>query len=269
MSNRLDFTLLALFMIILTGCRNEDEGKLTFEMLSAEKSVKLSNEELSPLCSVSLKMASATKESGEIGEKINAEVVYRLFNQEGIGIQAAMDQYIEQYCSSYRSHMLPLYNEDRADTTKRSWYEFHYIINTSTEQTSRNTLAYLATIDYSEGHANSIHQLLPINFYTTTGDYIKTSDIFVDGYETQLTPMLLKALMEREEVTTLDALKEKGYLQTVDMYTPQNYIVGDNTITFIFNPSEIASLELGTVQLILTYAQMQNIIKPNFLKSLQ
>ena len=117
MSNRLNFTLLALFMIILTGCRNEDEGKLTFEMLSAEKSVKLSNEELSPLCSVSLKMASATKESGEIGEKINAEVVYRLFNQEGIGIQAAMDQYIEQYCSSYRSHMLPLYNEDRADTT--------------------------------------------------------------------------------------------------------------------------------------------------------
>ena len=81
--------------------------------------------------------------------------------------------------------------------------------------------------------------------------------------------MLLKALMEREEVTTLDALKEKGYLQTVDMYTPQNYIVGDNTITFIFNPSEIASLELGTVQLILTYAQMQNIIKPSFLKSLQ
>ena len=269
MSNRLKFTLLTLLTVILTGCRNDNEGQLTFEMLSAEKSVKLSNEELSPLCSVSLKMASATKESGKVGEKINSEVVYRLFNQEGISIQAAMDQYIEQYCTSYRSHMLPLYNEDRADTTKRQWYEFHYIINTTTEQTSRNTLAYLATIDYSEGHSSSIHQLLPINFYTTTGDYIKTTDIFVDGYESQLNPLLLKALMEREDVNSLEALKEKGYLQTVDMYTPQNYIVGDNTITFIFNPSEIASLELGTVQLILTYAQMKKIIKPKFLKSLQ
>ena len=123
--------------------------------------------------------------------------------------------------------------------------------------------------DYSEGHANSIHELQPINFYTTTGDYIRTSDIFVDGYETQLTPILLKALMEREEVGSLDALKEKGYLQTVDMYVPQNYIVGDNTITFIFNPSEIASLELGTIELVLTYAQMKKLIKPKFLKSLQ
>lgn len=269
MSNRLKFTLLMLFMAVLTGCRDDNGGKLTFEMIEAGKSVRLSNEERSPLCSVSLKMASATKESGKIGEKINAEVVYRLFNQEGIGLEGAMEQYVEQYCSSYRAHMLPLYNEDRSDTTKRQWYEFHYIINSTTEQTSPNTLAYLATVDYSEGHANSIHQLLPINFYTTTGDYIRNSDIFVDGYETQLNPLLLKALMEREEVNTLDSLKEKGYLQTVDIYSPENYIVGDNTITFIYNPSEIASLEQGTIEIVLTYAQMKKFIKPAFLKSLQ
>ena len=258
-----------LTMAILTGCRNDNEGKLTFEMIESEKSVRLSNEERSPLCSVSLKMACATKESGEVGQKINSEVVYRFFNQEGIGLEGAMEQYVEQYCSSYRAHMLPLYNEDRTDTTKREWYEFHYIINSTTEQTSRNTLAYLATVDYSEGHANSIHQLLPINFYTTTGDYIKPTDIFVDGYETQLNPQLLQALMQREEVNTLDSLKEKGYLQTVDIYTPENFIVGDNTITFIYNPSEIASLELGTIQIVLTYAQMQKFIKPEFLKSLR
>ena len=119
MSNRLYFTFLVMFVAILTGCRDDNEGKLTFEMLEAEKSVKLSNEQLSPQCSVSLKMACATKESGEVGQKINAEVVYRLFNQEGVGLQGAMDQYVEEYCSSYRAHMLPLYNEDRADTTKR------------------------------------------------------------------------------------------------------------------------------------------------------
>ena len=269
MSNRLNLLLFLLLAAFFTSCRNDNDGKLRFEMIESEKTVKLSNEELSPLCSVSLKMACATKESGQIGEKINSEVVYRLFNQEGIELQVAMKQFTEQYCNAYRANMLPLYNIDRADTTKREWYEFHYILNSTTEQTSRNTLAYLATVDYSEGHANSIHQLLPINFYTTTGDYISLKDIFVDGYETQLTLLLLKALMEREEVNTLDSLKETGYLQTVDIYTPQNFIVGDNTVTFIYNPSEIASLELGTVQLILTYAQMQAFIRPEFLKSLQ
>ena len=135
MSNRLNFTLLALFMIILTGCRNEDEGKLTFEMLSAEKSVKLSNEELSPLCSVSLKMASATKESGEIGEKINAEVVYRLFNQEGIGIQAA-----------YYQHLY------RADVAKHAGLSCHHRLQRGPRQQHTSAAAYQLLHHYGRLH---------------------------------------------------------------------------------------------------------------------
>lgn len=269
MSNRIKWTFFLLFLMVLCSCSNENDGKLTFERLEAEKSVKLSNEELSPLCSVSLKMDCATKESGEVGEKINSTIVYRLFNQDGISMQAAMNQYTDAYTLSYKQHMLPLYNEDRADTTKRSWYEFHYIINATAEQTSRRTLAYLATIDYSEGHANSIHQLVPFNFYSATGEEILPKDIFVAGYETQLPRLLLEALMQKVEVNDLSQLKEKGYLTTVDMYVPENMIVSDNTITFIFNPSEIASLELGTIELVLTYAQMQKFIKPSFIKTLQ
>lgn len=266
---RIKWTFFLLLLMIFSSCRNDTEGQLTFERLEAEKSVKLSNEELSPLCSVSLKMDCATKESGEVGEKINSAIVYRLFNQDGVGMQAAMDQYTNAYTLSYKQHMLPLYNEDRADTTKRSWYEFHYIINATAEQTSSRTLAYLATIDYSEGHANSIHQLIPLNFYSKTGQQILPKHIFVAGYEPHLTRLLLKALMEKTETQTLNQLKEKGYLTTVDMYVPENFIVGDNTITFIFNPSEIASLELGTIELVLTYAQMKKLIKKQFLDSLR
>ncbi len=269
MTIRLKYVLFLTILTIFTGCRNEGEGQLTFEMLSAEKSIRLSNEELSPQCSVSLKLPCATKESGEVGQKINEAVVYRLFNQEDMGMQGAMDQFVEAYTMSYKSNMLPLYNADRADTTKRSWYEFHYIINATTEQTSKRTLAYLATIDYSEGHANSIHQLIPMNFNIETAKEIKMKDIFVDGYETQLPRLLLKALMEKTETQNREQLKEMGYLDQVEMYVPENFIVSDNTITFIFNPSEIASLELGTIELVLTYAQLKKYIKPAFIKSIQ
>lgn len=269
MNKILKLSLFLLILVFSSSCRNDDEGKLTFEMLETNQTVKLSNEDYSPLCSVSLKMASATKQSGEIGKKINNTVVYHLFNQDGMSLKGAMEQFTDTYVKTYKSNMLPLYNEDRTDTTKRSWYEFHYIINATTEQSSRRTLVYLATVDYSEGHANSIHQLLPINFYSETGEEIRINDIFVDGYETQLPPLLLKALMQKAEVNSLAALKEKGYLQTVDMYVPENFIVTDNTVTFVFNPSEIASLELGTIQLVLTYAQMAKLVKRNFLQSLK
>ena len=46
-------------------------------------------------------------------------------------------------------------------------------------------------------------------------------------------------------------------------------IGGNSTITFIFNPSEIASLELGTIELVLTYAQLKKFVKPAFIKSVQ
>ena len=269
MTNQLKYTLIFVILTVFTVCRNDDEGKLTFEMLESEKTIRLSNEELSPVCSVSLKLPCATQESGEVGKKINEAVVYRLFNQADMGMQGAMDQFAEAYTMSYKTNMLPLYNTDRADTTKRSWYEFHYIINATIEQTSKRTLAYLATIDYSEGHANSIHQLIPFNFKVETGKEIRMKDIFVDGYETQLPPVLLKALMEKTETQNLDQLKEKGYLDQVEMYVPENFIVSDNTITFIFNPSEIASLELGTIELVLTYDQLKKFVKPAFIKSVQ
>jgi hypothetical protein len=269
MTKQLKYTLFFVLMAVLASCRNNNANQLTFEIVQVDKSMNLSNEVQSPQCNVSLKMASATDESGEVGKKINDAVVYRLFNQTDMHMQGAMERFAEAYTMTYKTNMLPLYNEDRADTTKRSWYEFHYIIHATTEQTSKRTLAYLATIDYSEGHANSIHQLIPLNFYSDTGNEISMNKVFVAGYETQLPRLLLKALMEKTESQTLEQLKEKGYLEQVDMYVPENFIVGDNTITFIFNPSEIASLELGTIGLVLTYAQLKRFIKPAFIKSLQ
>ena len=87
MPNHIKWTIFLLLLVVFAGCRDEDEGKLKFEMLESEKTVKLSNEDLSPLCSVSLKMACATESSCEIGKKINNEVVYRIFNQDGVGMQ--------------------------------------------------------------------------------------------------------------------------------------------------------------------------------------
>lgn len=269
MTIRLKYTLFFVVMTLLASCSNEAGPQLTFEMLEADKTVHLSNEAKSPLCSVSLKMASATEASGELGQKINETVVYRFFNQEDMSLKGAMDSYVEAYTKSYKEHMLPLYNADRADTTKRSWYEFHYIINSSVEQSSRRTLVYLATVDYSEGHANSIHELVPINFYSSNAKEITLDDIFVDNYDMVVPAILLQALMEKIEVQNIGQLREKGYLNATEMYVPNHFIVGDDTITFIYNPSEIASLEHGTIELVLTYAQLQKFIKPSFIKSLQ
>lgn len=165
--------------------------------------------------------------------------------------------------------MVPLYNQDRADTTKRAWYEFHYIISAETQQGSKNTIVYLATVDYYEGGAHGTHQQVALNFEAKTGRLLTLSEIFAEGTENQLNNILLKALKEKTGLGTIGQLREKDYLKSVDIYAPENFIINDETITFIYNPSEIAAYSVGSTELIIPYSSMESILKNSFISSLQ
>ena len=179
-------------------------------------------------------------------------------------MKLAADAFAESYTDSYKKTMLPLYNQDRADTTKRSWYQYHYIINCSTQKGSKGTVAYLATIDYYEGGAHGINQLITLNFEAKTGRQLTLTDIFAPGYEQPLKNVLLKALKAKTGCSTLAALHEKGYLYSMDIFPSENFILGDETITFVYNPYEIAPYAVGSTELVISYDEVDKILKNSF-----
>ena len=79
-----------------------------------------------------------------------------------------------------------------------------------------------------------------MNFDNQTGELLTLSDLFVPGYRTALDEKLLEALLKQTEAKDLDDLHNKGYLYSMDMFVPENYIVGDDEVTFVYNPYEIA-----------------------------
>lgn len=261
--NRLKWTFLAM-IIMMVGCKQVDENTVEFETLTENKTVYLTTEEMSPACKVSLKLQSATKANGKRGELINKTVAERLFNMQDVSVKSAIKRFVENYTQSYRQTMLPLYNQDRADTTKRAWYEFHYVVTAETHQGSQKTVVYDATVDYYEGGAHGTHQQVVMNFEGKTGRLLTLEDIFAEGSEQQLNDILLNALMANKGVATLSELKEKGFLKAVDIYAPDNFIIGEETITFIYNPSEIAPHTEGATQLIIPYTALDKILKNSF-----
>ena len=50
----------------------------------------------------------------------------------------------------------------------------------------------------------------------------------------------------------------------MDMFIPENYIITDDKVTFIFNPYEIAPYALGSIELIITYSEVSQILNPSF-----
>lgn len=257
-------TFVALTALFIVACTSEPGNTILFDSVTTNKEVKLSNDEGSPICTVHLQLAYATDDNGHKAEIVNANILKQLLNMEDVTFQQAVDSFANTYTESYVRNYLPLYNQDRADTTKRSWYEYHYVITTDAHQGSQNTTVYIATIDYFEGGAHGINQQQTMNFKSDTGQLLTLDDIFVPGYESTLNNILQEALSEKVGAKNLQSLHEMGYLFSTDMFPSKNFILNDETITFIYNPYEIASYDKGSTELTLSLGNLDRILRPEY-----
>ena len=256
------FTFIALLACFILACSTEVDDTIVFDNITSDKDIKLSNDENSPVCAVHLQIATASeKKSGHKAEVINRIIQKQLLNMEELSMQQAADSFANAYTSTYLRNLLPLYNQDRADTAKRTWYEYHYVITSEARQGSKSTMAYIVTTDYYEGGAHGVNQRTTMNFDVQTGRLIGLNDIFVPGYENLLTAVLQKALCEKVGVANISDLRQKGYLVKMQMFPTPNFIFEDETITFIYNPSEIAPHTLGEIELVIPLSDLDQILR--------
>ena len=249
--------------LLLCACSEESET-ITFETVSANKTVALTADSLSPTCSVDIRLEQATARSGRAGEVINATVTERLLDRNDDNMQKSAEAFADDYTSNYRRTLLPLYNQDSDDSHKQAWYHYHYIINSHTQKGSKGTLVYLADINYREGGNHAVNQQVIMNFEAKTGRLLNIRDVFIEGFEEQLKPLLLKALQEKTGLATMKALNDNGYLRHSDIYVPANFILGSDAVTFVYNPDEIAPYTVGSIELTIPYATVDRILSSMF-----
>ena len=253
----------SVFVLLLCACSEKVET-ITFDTVTVDKVVALSNDSVPPTCSVNIRLEKATPESGRAGEIINTTVAQRLLQRGDDNMQEAAQAFADDYTANYVKTLLPLYNEDRGDTKKHAWYHYHYIINSHTQIGSKGTVVYLADINYREGGNHAINHQVIMNFEEETGRELTARDIFVDGFEATLKPILLKALQEKTGNATMKALNDNGYLTHAEIHVPQNFILSSNAITFVYNPDEIAPDSIGCIELTISFADIDNILKTTF-----
>ena len=256
--------LSAVVVALSVSCSSGEEGTLRFEKVQADKTVSLSNDDNSPSCRVHLELDYATPDNGHRAEIVNNAIQQRMLDMQDLEMKQAADSFANLYTSNYKKNFLPLYNQDRSDTAKHSWYEYHYIITTDVNTGHKGTAVYHINLDYYEGGAHGINQHLTMNFDRETGRQLSLSDVFVPGYESRLNEVLLKALLEKTDSKNLSALHDKGYLYSMDMFASENFILDDDTITFIYNPYEIAPYAAGCTELTISYSALEDILKNSF-----
>lgn len=248
-------------MVALCNCTSDKDEKLTFETVSTEKTVSISGEEGAPKCSVHLTLAAATESQGERSKAVNEVLARELLDQETTNMKAAADSFANTYTESYRRNIAPLYRDDRDDVNKRAWYEYHYNLTGKAEEGRRGVTVYTAEVDYYEGGVHGISQRLLMNFDNKTGRQLTLADVFSPGYEHRLNELLEEKLIEKTGTKDINELREQGYLYQTEMFATENFALGEDGITFIYNPYEIAPYDKGLTELTIDYGECKEILQ--------
>ena len=248
--------------LCIVACSHEPEAaSIPFSTITVEKEVTLTTEKDAPSCKVTLNVAYAKGNQPEIEKAINQAIVHELFDMEGLSIQQAADSFATKYAQEYKTNLAPLYAQDKGDNEKRAWYEYHYTIDTHTQGGHDGAIVYLADVDYYEGGAHGIKQQLVLNFNAKTGERMTLKDVFLPGFEVRLSELLLDKLMELTGVNSIEELRAKNYLYAMDMFPSDNFILGDDEITFIYNMYEIAPYSVGKIEISLSYSDVKDLLK--------
>lgn len=249
-------------LLSLISCSEKSSSELTLQQATLHKQVTLTNEENAPHCEIDMKLhyVTANGKGAAAAKAINDTIIDRLFFMQQLTVQEAIDSFANQYSRDYVSNLLPLYQENKAKNEQFPWYECYYNMSSDTRQDKSGTLNYIVELEYFEGGAHGVNQKLAMNFDTNTGQLLTLNDLLVPGYEKRLNDLLLKALMEKTKAANTEQLNEMGYLVATEIYAPENYIVGKDSITFIYNPYEIAPYAMGKTELSLGYDELKELM---------
>jgi hypothetical protein len=248
-------------VLALVSCGNDDALIVDFGSVTVDRVVNISADKNAPACKIHLELKYAKESNGEKADIINDAIENRLFEIKGLPMKQAADSFANSYTANYKKSLAPLYKADKNDPDKQAWYQYHNVITTDVRPGHKGVAVYLITRDYYEGGAHGINQQLAMNFNTQTGQYLTLADILVPGYEIRLNEALLQALMDKMKAGNLDDLHEKGYLTMMDIFPPENFIFDEETLTFIYNPYEIAAYALGKTELTIPLSKIEDLLK--------
>ena len=216
-----------------------------------------------PKCEVSLHIEYF---KGGKGQTINNSLLrsglltpdYLSLSGEPIDMQQAIDSFVRRYINDYKTDFGALYREDREHGAS---YNCAYHVKTQIRNNADDILVYIASIYTYAGGAHGIDQTLVKNFDTRTGKLIRLSDIFVPGYEQSLKDKIVEKLAERFKTDGLEGLNKQNLFTDNHVYIPDNFILDDDDITFIYCEDEIAPHAVGEIRVKIDKDELRRLLK--------
>lgn len=261
--------------ILLQGCTKQKQ-KAQAEITSSETDTTVylkADVKSSPSCKIHIKHMYLKPASIEdsLSMLINNKIQKELFGEkyDGIKPEELAARISHDYIHSYRTDLQKLYEADIYNGMNEQdipgWYNYEYDITTNMEAGKDSVWNYTVTTFQSTGGAHPNTYSKWINIDATTGDILTVKEVFRADADKEICNLILQALfkevntrMETDTIRSIEGLQSVGILLDTDLYIPENFLLGKNGISFLYNRYDIAPYASGDFNLTIPYNEIEN-----------
>ena len=264
----------ALMLALMTsGCNGVSSfGYNPFPNISIKEEVHLTEDKDSPFCDFTIDYSYVNEKGDSIASIINRETQRELLGEDyaNLSPEVALDSFKNVYIRDYREVTEGFYRVDggRNDYSLPKWYERTYTLMTFAEEGREGIINISANYfeDMAGPHPNQHGRWL--NFDANTGKLLTQEDVFLEEAKTEIEQMLIQKILvqqaelyPKENIETLEDLREKGILEYTNIYIPDNFLLAKDKVSFLFNRYDIAPYSVGETVIDMTYEEIGHCLK--------
>lgn len=267
--------LLPSLLTVLGGCIQSAPAKIYGDIAMCQYSIEesahvLGREDL-PACvfNVTLDMAESAREP-DLVDFVNRSVLEAAFSMTLASDEQPMDlleRAWNRYQKDYQADVEDLVSEviqDGGDLGLEvgSWMEYTMSVRDSFQVShSGKLLTVLVMEDNYEGGAHPSSNLTVLNLDLEYRTVLTLEDIFIEGFYEDLRDRIQERLMKDYKASDMDELEEMGIATLGPVEPTENFILSDESVTFIYNPYDIAPYSEGHIEVRLALSDLADLLK--------
>lgn len=230
----------------------------------------------SPKCKISVDFMylEPGSENDSVSGGINSILQRMAFgaNYSSMQPSEAVSKVISKYAADYQKELVKYYEADIHNGMKPdelpAWYNYEYEISSYLKMNNDSIWNYSVTaFQYTGGaHPNTIIKWS--NILASSGKELTKDMVFKKSKEKEITALIMKHLikevntrLETDTITSVDGLRENGALLDVDLYIPDNFMLEEDHVSFLYNRYDIAPYAMGEFIIEVPYAEIETMMR--------
>lgn len=264
--------IVTLCILMMVSC---EKKPLKMSTYTVNKAVRFTASDvadsLPTVCRVDMQLVYPSDFSSDsVAEKIKTSILDIVAADTTLSVltpTAAIDSLVARQISDYRIE----YREARKTQAKMSrdgedvpmiiFHESVMRLKSEVVCNDDNVVAFEFSNEIYDGGAHGMTYSVLVAYDAKTGDRLELRDIFDEGYEPLVSDMIKKQIMFDRGFTNEEQMLTSGFFNIQDLEPTPNFLVKQDSISFMYNPYDIAAYALGKIKVTMPLDKMKNVLK--------